>query len=69
MGSSRRLNWVQRWFWDLVAEGVRPGVAGAAVGVSERCGDAWFQQRGGVNPHLCEPQRPDPTASWRAGAR
>jgi transposase, IS30 family len=56
MGSYRPMNSVQRRFWELVAEGVVPGVAGTAVGVSKRCGEAWFHQRGGVNPRLCEPQ-------------
>jgi transposase, IS30 family len=34
----------------LIAAGVVPEVAGVAVGVSSRCGSAWFTDRGGVNP-------------------
>jgi IS30 family transposase len=56
MGSYRPLNSVQRRFWRLVAEGVLPSVAGTAVGVSQRCGDEWFHQRGGVNPRIGEPK-------------
>ena len=56
MGSYHPLKSVQRRFWELVAEGTAPGVAGTVLGVSERCGQEWFYQRGGVNPRLCEPQ-------------
>jgi IS30 family transposase len=56
MGTYHSLGWVQRRYWDLVAEGVLPGVAGAAVGVSEVCGREWFRQCGGVNPGLGEPE-------------
>jgi len=56
MGPYHSLNAVQRRYWELVADGVPPGVAGMAVGVSERCGQGWFRQRGGVNPQLSEPQ-------------
>ncbi len=56
MVSYHSLNSVQRRFWELVADGVQPGVAGMAVGVSNRCGEAWFLQRGGVNPGLREPR-------------
>ena len=56
MGSYHPLKSVQRRFWELVAEGAAPGVAGTVLGVSERCGQEWFYQRGGVNPRLCEPQ-------------
>ena len=56
MGAYHLLKSVQRRFWELVAEGTAPGVAGTVLGVSERCGQEWFYQRGGVNPRLCEPQ-------------
>jgi IS30 family transposase len=56
MGSYRPLNSVRRRFWELVGDGVPPNVAGSAVGVSERSGEEWFGQRGGVNPRLSEPK-------------
>jgi IS30 family transposase len=68
VGGYYPLNSVQRRFWELVAEGTAPGVAGVALGVSERSGQEWFYQRGGVNPRLCEPQgqiRPRLTALER----
>ena len=56
MGSYQPLNAVQCRYWELVAGGAPPGVAGIAVGVSERCGQKWFHQRGGVNPQLSQPR-------------
>lgn len=56
MGRHLPLNSVRRRYWQLVAEGVSPGVAGEAVGVSHSSGWSWFRQRGGVNPQLHEPQ-------------
>jgi transposase, IS30 family len=56
MGRHGPLNSVQRRYWELVAEGTPPRVAGSAVGVSEAAGLLWFRQRGGVNPRLCEPK-------------
>jgi IS30 family transposase len=56
MGRHGPLNSVQRRYWELVAEGTPPRVAGSAVGVSEAAGALWFRQRGGVNPRLGEPQ-------------
>jgi hypothetical protein len=61
MSPYRPLNSVQFRYGELVAEGVLPGVAGTAVGVSKRCGEAWFHQRGGVNPRFGE--RPDAASS------
>jgi IS30 family transposase len=46
---------VQRQYWELVAQGVFPWVAGPSVGVSHTCGVRWFRQRGGVNPQFREP--------------
>ncbi len=43
-------------FWELVAGGVPPSVAGPMVGVSNRCGMAWFRRLGGVNPGLRRPR-------------
>jgi IS30 family transposase len=56
MGSHHLLNSVQRRYWELIAEGTPPRVAGQAAGVSEACGGRWFRQRGGVNPQLREPR-------------
>jgi transposase, IS30 family len=56
MGRHRPLKSVQRRYWELVAEGIPPRVAGRAVGVSEAAGALWFRQRGGVKPQLREPQ-------------
>ena len=64
-GRHRPLNSVQRRYWELVAEGTPPRVAGSAVGVSEAAGLLWFRQRGGVNPQLCEPKGEETTP--RAG--
>jgi len=61
MSPYHSLNSVQRRFWELIADGAPPGDAGTVLGVSQRCGQAWFGQRGGVNPRLGEPhgqQRP-----------
>jgi len=51
MGGPRLLS-VRRRYWELVAAGLVPEAAGAAVGVSVRCGSLWFAERGGVNPQL-----------------
>jgi transposase, IS30 family len=56
MGRRHPLKSVQRRYWELIAEGAAPKVAGQAVGVSEGAGAAWFRQRGGVKPHLSEPR-------------
>ena len=41
---------VGRQFWDLVGQGMTPGAAGLAVGVSEATGRGWFADAGGVKP-------------------
>src|ERR1700737_3567727 len=56
MGAHVSLLLVQRRFWELVAQGVPPSIAGPVVGVSESCGLQWFRQRGGVNPQWSEPK-------------
>jgi len=56
MGRRHPLKSVQRRYWELIAEGIAPKVAGQAVGVSEGAGAVWFRQRGGVKPHLSEPR-------------
>jgi len=56
MGAHSSLNSVQRRYWELIAQGGPPSIAGPAVGVSETCGLQWFRQRGGVKPQLSEPQ-------------
>jgi len=43
---------VRSRFWELVAAGVPPSVAGPMVGVSDSRGMAWFRTFGGVNPGL-----------------
>jgi transposase, IS30 family len=54
MAGYRALKSVQRRFWELVAEGVTPTVAGPMVGVSERCGQDWFRHFGGVKPQFID---------------
>ena len=39
-------------FWELVAQGVPPSVAGPRVGVARPTATLWFRQAGGVNPRL-----------------
>lgn len=56
MGAYLSLLLVQRRFWELVAQGVPPSIAGPVVGVSETCALLWFRQRGGVNPQWSEPK-------------
>lgn len=45
----------KRLFWERVREGLLPGDAGVAVGVSATCGRRWFRQAGGVKPHVSKP--------------
>src|ERR1700692_4392799 len=54
MAGYRALKSVQRRFWELVAEGVTPTVAGAMGGVAERCGQDWFRHFGGVKPQFID---------------
>jgi hypothetical protein len=46
MGRHRPLNSVQRRYWELVAEGTPPRVAGSAVGVSDLSLDISLSTRG-----------------------
>lgn len=46
---------VQRRYWELVAEGVPPWVAGSGLGVSETAGGRWFRNAGGVKPQFKDP--------------
>lgn len=39
-------------FWKHLGEGLSPGEAGVAVGVSAGCGQRWFREAGGVKPRL-----------------
>jgi transposase, IS30 family len=41
---------VQRAFWTLIRQGVAPGHAGVAVGVSDTSGWSWYRQAGGMAP-------------------
>jgi transposase, IS30 family len=59
-----RLACVGRQFWDLIKEGMSPGEAGVAVGVSMSTGERWFAHAGGVRPKF-----PDETASSRKWGR
>jgi transposase, IS30 family len=47
---------VQRQFWELIAAGMLPKDAAAAIGVSATCGGKWFRRFGGVNPRLQKPR-------------
>ncbi|MEV0769491.1 IS3 family transposase [Nocardia salmonicida] len=42
---------VERLFWDKIAEGMLPGEAGVAVGVSPVKGSRWFRDAGGMSPY------------------
>jgi IS30 family transposase len=55
MGARLSLKSVRRRYWELVAEGVPPWVAGPRVGVSETAGGRWFRNAGGVNPKFKDP--------------
>ena len=44
------LSWLGRRFWDCIREGMSPGEAGVAVGVSMASGRHWFADAGGVRP-------------------
>jgi transposase, IS30 family len=47
---------VRHQFWELVARGVPPSIAGPMVGVSSCRGMAWFRTFGGVKPALHRPR-------------
>lgn len=51
---------VRRSFWNLVADGASPAVAGVSVGVSEHTGRCWFDNAGGVKPAFAEPKTDGP---------
>ena len=42
-------------FWEQIRNGLSPGDAGVAVGVSATCGRRWFGEAGGVKPHVSKP--------------
>ena len=52
---------VRRGYWELVAEGVPPWVAGTHVDVSETTGGRWFRDAGGVRPQF----RDSVAGTWR----
>src|ERR1700693_226505 len=54
MAGYRALKSVQCRFWELVAEGVTPTVAGPMVGVSGRWGEEWLRHFGGVKPQFSD---------------
>jgi transposase, IS30 family len=47
-------------FWEHVRQGLSPGDAGEAVGVSAGCGRRWFREAGGVKPRYCQPKSSGP---------
>lgn len=47
-------------FWEFVREGLSPGDAGVAVGVSSGCGQRWFREAGGVKPANHRPRSTGP---------
>ena len=49
---------VHRGFWRLVREGWSTGEAAAAVGMSERTGNQWFNNAGGMSPLRLVPLGP-----------
>lgn len=62
MGSSLVLRSRMPAFWRFVRQGLSPGDAGLAVGVSEGCGRRWFREAGGVKPRQSQanPSGPRP---------
>jgi hypothetical protein len=53
-----RLACVERRFWDHIREGMSPGEAGVAVGVSVQTGKRWFAEAGGVRPKFPDESAP-----------
>jgi IS30 family transposase len=49
---------VGRRFWDHIREGMSPGEAGVAVGVSVNTGKGWFADAGGVRPTFPDESAP-----------
>jgi transposase, IS30 family len=47
-------------FWEHIRQGLNPGEAGAAVGVSQTCGQRWFREAGGVKPRFSKPNTSGP---------
>ena len=47
-------------FWAHICQGLNPGEAGVAAGVSEGSGWRWFRESGGVKPRLCQPKSSGP---------
>ncbi len=60
MGSNRVRRSRMPLFWDGVRQGLHPGDAGVAAGVSATCGWVWFRQAGGVKPAVSTPKRAGP---------
>ncbi|KUI23577.1 transposase [Mycobacterium sp. IS-1496] len=47
-------------YWEFIREGLSPGDAGLAVGVSSGCGQRWFREAGGVKPANHRPRATGP---------
>ncbi len=47
-------------FWAYVRQGLNPGEAGMAAGVSAGSGRQWFRESGGVKPRYCQPKSSGP---------
>jgi transposase, IS30 family len=43
-------------FWEEIGQGLNPGEAGVAVGVSVTTGHCWFREAGGVKPQFSKPK-------------
>ncbi len=56
MGSHLVLRSRMPAFWMLIRQGMNPGDAGVAAGVSPRCGQRWFRDAGGVKPRQHQPK-------------
>ena len=49
---------VGRQFWDHIRDGMSPGDAGVAVGVSAGTGQRWFADAGGMRPQFPDESAP-----------
>jgi transposase, IS30 family len=47
-------------FWEHIRQGLSPGDAGVALGVSAGCGQRWFREAGGVKPANRPPKTSGP---------
>ena len=47
-------------FWEQIRQGLNPGEAGVAAGVSQVTGNRWFREAGGVKPQFSKPETSGP---------